>query len=200
MHDLSRDPRIGIVGPRVLARSEPDRVAALELSYRPLIGRMRVCGAGTLTQGADPRARVVDGVSGCLMLIKREVFDAIGLLDEDYFFGFEDLDFCLRARRAGLLTALVESAVAFHEGSRSIGSHDPRRLYFAVRNHLLMAKRAGPSTNRAVVFGRACSIVVLNLAHALRSSRSLPARVSAVLCGTRDYVCDRLGAGNDRAD
>ena len=38
---------------------------------------------------------VVDGVSGCLMLVKREVFEAIGLLDEDYFFSFEDLDFCL---------------------------------------------------------------------------------------------------------
>jgi GT2 family glycosyltransferase len=46
-------------------------------------------------------ACAVDWVSGASMLVRREVFGAIGLLDEDYFMYYEETDFCLRARRAG---------------------------------------------------------------------------------------------------
>ena len=71
-------------------------------------------------------ATILDGVTPS-MLVSREVFDAIGLFDEDYFFSFEDLDFCLRARRAGFATVLAGLAATHHEGGRSIGvSHDGR--------------------------------------------------------------------------
>jgi hypothetical protein len=42
----------------------------------------------------------VDWVSGASMVIRREVFERIGLLDEDYFMYYEEQDFCRRARRA----------------------------------------------------------------------------------------------------
>src|SRR6185295_12171966 len=106
----------GIVGPVVLARSEPDRIASIGISYAPSTGRMRHRDAGKPMGDRQLPARgPVDGVSGCLMLITRDVFEAIGLFDEDYFFSFEDLDFCLRARRAGFTTVLATSAVTYHE-------------------------------------------------------------------------------------
>ncbi len=40
-------------------------------------------------------------VAGASMLVRREVFDAIGLLDDKFFLYYEEVDFCLRARRAG---------------------------------------------------------------------------------------------------
>lgn len=42
-----------------------------------------------------------DWVSGASMMVRKEVFDQIGLLDENFFMYFEEVDFCLRARRAG---------------------------------------------------------------------------------------------------
>jgi len=183
----------GIAGPVLLSRSEPDRLESRGMSYAPISGRMRHRGADAAA-GQVGEASAVDGVTGCLMLVKREVFEAIGLLDEDYFFSFEDLDFCLRARRAGFSTVVAATATAYHEGARSIGAASPRRLYFAARNHLLMAERIGPSTSNALSFARACSIVALNLAHAVRSDgASLPARMGAVLRGTRDYFARRVG-------
>jgi len=74
--------------------------------------------------------RLVDGVSGCAMLIRGSVFESIGLFDEDYFYSFEDLDFCLKARRAGFATVVAGAATAYHEGGHSIGANSPRRLYF----------------------------------------------------------------------
>lgn len=194
---LDRIPDAGIAGPVVLARSDPDRVASLGMSYARLSGRMRHRGAGTRLGGLElPAGRAVDGVSGCLMLVEREVFEAIGLLDEDYFFSFEDLDFCLKARRTGFATVLSGSATVYHEGSRSIGADTPRRLYFAARNHLLLARRIDAPAGRLAFLGRASWIVLLNLAHAVRSKGgSLPERLAAVGEGVRDYAAGRFGIG-----
>jgi hypothetical protein len=193
---LASSPAAGIAGPVVLARSAPDVIASLGMSYAPASGRMRHRGFGSrIAEHEQPAVRVVDGVSGCLMYVKRDVFEAIGLLDEDYFFSFEDLDFCLRARRAGITSVLAGAAVAHHEGGRSLDARSPRRLYYAARNHLLVARRTGPIGPIAAL-GRALSIVMLNLAHAaLWRGGSPAARLRAVVRGTRDYVVGRFGAG-----
>jgi GT2 family glycosyltransferase len=117
------------------------------------------------------------------------------LLDEDYFFSFEDLDFCLRARSAGFHTVLAGAAVVYHEGGRSLGARSPKRFYFATRNHLGLAQRVGPPAGRLHRAGRACSIVLLNVAHAVRSpGGSIGGRLMAVARGTRDYVSGRFGS------
>ncbi|PYR64470.1 MAG: hypothetical protein DMF91_00180 [Acidobacteria bacterium] len=193
---LDAAPDAGIAGPVILARSHPGEVQSLGMSYAPISGRMRHLGyCSRLAAAHDrPTAQRVDGVSGCLMLVRREVFDACGLFDEDYFFGFEDLDFCLKARRSGFATVLAGRATVYHEGGRSIGAGSPRRFYFAARNHLLMARRAEPSAGRLASFYRASSIVLLNVANAaLSTGGSLPARLGAVARGTRDYVAGRYG-------
>lgn len=195
---LATTPGAGIAGPVVLARSEPDRIASLGMSYAPSTGRMRHRGyrARLAAQPTPADRLIVDGVSGCLMLVKRAVFDAVGLFDEEYFFSFEDLDFCLKARRAGFGTVLAGRATAYHEGGQSLGATSPRRFYFAARNHLLLARRAEPAAGRFRSWSRTCSIVMLNLAHAVVSSGgSLRNRVGAVVHGTRDYVTGRLGSG-----
>jgi GT2 family glycosyltransferase/glycosyltransferase involved in cell wall biosynthesis len=183
--------RAGITGPVVLVRSEPGSIASLGMSYTPRIGRMLHRGVGMkLGDSEQMESRGVDAVSGCLMLIRREVFDTIGLFDEDFFYSFEDLDFCLRARSAGFATVLDGSAVAYHEGGRSIGPDTPLRLYFAARNHLLLASRHEGSHLRTLF------ILALNVAHAIRArGASMPARLRAVGRGVRDHFGNRLGAG-----
>jgi GT2 family glycosyltransferase len=190
-----RSAGAGIAGPAVLARSAPDIVASLGMSYRPRTGRMRHRGFGTRFEEQNIAPfEPVDAVSGCLMLVSREVFNAIGLFDEDYFFSFEDLDFCLRARRAGFRTVLAGTAVVHHEGGRSIGARSPRRLYFAARGHLLLAHRVGPAARRLPTALRTASIVALNLAHAVRSRGApLPTRLRSVAGGIRDYFAGRFG-------
>jgi GT2 family glycosyltransferase len=190
------DQKNGIVGPIVLARGGPDRIASAGMRYVSRTGRMRHLRVGEPVDACQvPSQSVVDGVAGCVMMIRREVFDAIGLLDEDYFFSFEDLDFCLRARRAGFATVVSGTATAYHEGGRSIGVTSPRRLYFAARNHLLMAGRVAPRPGPVGTLGRICSIVTLNLAHAMVSNgASLGVRLGAVVRGTSDYMAGRFGS------
>jgi GT2 family glycosyltransferase len=195
---LDSGPQVGIVGPVVLARSEPDRIATLGMSYTAATGRMRHRGTGARASDHRPPANgeIVDAVSGCLMLIKSEVFKKAGLLDEKYFFSFEDLDLCLKARRAGFTTVLAGQAIVYHEGGQSLGARSPKRFYYAARNHLRLARQADPSGSAVTAFGRSCAIVALNLAHAILSpGGSLPVRVAAVARGTRDYITGRFGPG-----
>jgi GT2 family glycosyltransferase len=70
-------------------------------------------------------------LSGCCMLIKRDVFTKIGLFDERFFVYYEDLDFCLRLLQNKLTIVLVPSAKLWHKVSLSSGGElSPSERYF----------------------------------------------------------------------
>jgi hypothetical protein len=188
-------PDVGIAGPLVLSRQAPDRIASSGMVWRRATARMRHQDVGRQLPEAPAGAAIErDGVSGCFMLVRREVFERIGLFDEDYFFSFEDLDLCLRARGAGFRTVVVPAATVFHEGGRSMGSASPRRLYFAARNHLRLAGRTEGGGGAMGATTRAALVVAYNLAHAVRApGGSLVARLGAVARGTRDAWRGRWG-------
>jgi GT2 family glycosyltransferase len=67
----------------------------------------------------------IDWVAGACLMIRREVFTAIGLLDEGYFMYFEEVDFCHRARRAGWPCWYVPAARVVHLVGQSSGVTNP---------------------------------------------------------------------------
>jgi GT2 family glycosyltransferase len=187
----------GIVGPMVLERSNPGKIASLGMSYSRTTGRMRHRAFDEpVDRYAGLEDELVDGVSGCFMLVDARVFVRAGLLSEDYFFSFEDLEFCLRARRRGFVAIRAGRAFVYHEGGRSIGPTSPARLYFAARNHLRLARDAAPQAGPFTRTMRTCSILALNVAHAVREPGApLPVRLAAVVDGIRDYAAGRFGSG-----
>jgi GT2 family glycosyltransferase/glycosyltransferase involved in cell wall biosynthesis len=196
---LAVSPCAGIAGPVVRSRSHPDVIASRGMTYVAAIGRMRHRDSGErVVADSEPAVSPADAVAGCAMLVTRETLDAVGLFDEDYFYAFEDLDFCLRAARAGFRTVVANAAVVYHEGGRSIGAASTARLYFAARNHLRLAGSTGrPGTVASIA--RSLSIVALNVAHALRTGDggTRLARLRAVARGVRDYRAGRFGAGSE---
>lgn len=191
----NRDPSAGILAPVLLSREEPDRIASAGIAFSGRSGRMRHRAAGQPLALLEPApALTVDAVSACVMLVRREVFDEIGWLDEEYFFSFEDIDFCLRAADAGFRTVCVPDAIAYHEGGRSIGRRSPRRVYFATRNHLRLAHRVAPRRGAAVM-ARGGFIVGLNAAYVLLAPEvPLVSGMAAVARGTWHHLCRRYGS------
>ncbi|MBI3379361.1 glycosyltransferase family 2 protein [Candidatus Gottesmanbacteria bacterium] len=59
--------------------------------------------------------KLIDYVSGCCMLVKREVFEKIGFFDENFFLYFEDADFCFRAKKAGFSIAASSKSFIVHQ-------------------------------------------------------------------------------------
>ena len=191
---LDEDARLGMVGPIVLSLGDSDRLESAGIMYSVRTARMRHLDFGCARSAIeDIMTRVVDGVSGCAMLIRREVIERIGFFAEEYFFGFEDLDYCLRARQAGFLTACVRRTCVLHEGNLSIGRTSRRRVYFATRNHLLLAARFGDGSRVSRWF-RTASVLVVNAAF-LATTSELPRRdgLLAMTSGARDYFAGRFG-------
>jgi GT2 family glycosyltransferase len=73
------------------------------------------------------RAGPTDWIAGASMIVRREVFDAIGLMDERYFMYFEEVDFCLRARRAGWPCWYVPGSRIVHLVGQSSGVTDVKK-------------------------------------------------------------------------
>lgn len=76
---------------------------------------------------APPPPNVVsdaDWVVGASMIIRRNVLETIGLLDDGYFMYYEEVDFCLRARRAGFGIKYVPESVIVHLIGKSSGVTD----------------------------------------------------------------------------
>lgn len=84
-------------------------------------------------------------ISGAAMLVKKKVFDKIGLLDERYFLYFEDADFSMRAANAGFKLIVYPEISVAHETSgttKKLGS--PLLLRYHYRNALLFNFKFGP--------------------------------------------------------
>jgi len=90
----------------------------------------------------------IDWLPGASLIIRREVFDSVGLMDEGYFLYYEETDFCLQTKRQGWEIWYVPQSRVMHILGQSTGVtainqrpkrlpqywHDSRRRYF-LKNH-----------------------------------------------------------------
>ena len=145
---LDSHPEAGAAGPRLL---NPD--GSLQFSCRrfpkPMAAILRNTLLGRFAPGnrftrgylmADwdhTNARQVDWVSGAAMCIRREAWEETGGFDEGFFMYAEDIDWCLRAHRAGWQIYYLPEAVIVH---RIGASTDQRPIAMVVEFHRSMAR------------------------------------------------------------
>jgi len=77
----------------------------------------------------------------CFMLIKREVFDTTGIMDEKYFAYYDDTDFVLRATRLGYKIWYEPSLELLHKVSSSVGTNSPFYVYYSNRNKIYFIRK-----------------------------------------------------------
>ena len=136
------DQKVGIVGPKVYYSDGQDRVLYCAGGrIIKALGQPLMRGLGKIDQGQYDRQEEVGFISGCCLMIKREVIEKIGLLDENYFAFFEDLDWNVRAQEAGYQSVYVPSSVIGHKGSNTIGLKSPGYYFLHTRNRILFAKK-----------------------------------------------------------
>lgn len=114
LRGFPRDPSTGLVGPRANNISGRQKVPAV--SYKDLEGLQAF--ARKFARDHAGEAHFVPRLVGFCLLIKREVIQKIGTLDERFGMGcFEDDDFCLRARMAGYRLMMADDVFIHHFGS-----------------------------------------------------------------------------------
>lgn len=87
-------------------------------------------------------------ITGCAMLIRKDVFKKVGLLDEDFFLYYEDVDFSLRASRSGFKLKIVKDASVFHF-EKSSGSLN--KIYYLVLSGIKFFRKNSNPWMRAYI-------------------------------------------------
>jgi GT2 family glycosyltransferase len=139
-----RHPIAGILGPKILYYGE-DIIWFAGGVFNRRWGFSTHPGMDKKDDGDDQESRV-DFVTGCVMLVRREVFDEVGVFDESLWMYAEDLDFCLKASSRGWESWYIPSAVAHHKVSASSGVKGsnvmtPMRSYYYARNMMVLVHR-----------------------------------------------------------
>lgn len=100
------------------------------------------------------RSAAVDHVIGAFFMVRRSVFEALGGFDERFFVYYEEVDFALRARKAGWKCFYLTGAQACHHGRGSSESVRGDRLFYILRSRILFAfKHFGRGGALGVVLG-----------------------------------------------
>ncbi|MBA7618474.1 hypothetical protein ES703_25801 [subsurface metagenome] len=128
-----------------------------------------------------------DYISGVCMLVKGSVIEKIGLMSEEYFLYFEDVDWCLRARKAGYKCVLAPEAKIWHKVSSSTKAESFSYIYYHFRNGLLLAKRHAP------FFIKLLAYFVSFLVYFKQLIKSPSKWTKAIKLGIKDFYKGRFG-------
>ncbi len=133
---MDENPRVGVAGCKVLNPDGSLQLACRRMIPTPSVAFFRMTGLSRLFPRSTVMARYnltyldenevneVDAVSGAFLMVRREVLATVGGLDDNFFLYGEELDFCLRVKRAGLTVMYYPNAQIIHykgECSKSNG-------------------------------------------------------------------------------
>jgi GT2 family glycosyltransferase len=136
------DPRVGVVGPKIRFYQPENLVWFGGAHFRRSFLAARMVGYGIEDKGQFDTISDIPFASGCAALIKRQVIEKVGYLDDDYFAVMEDLDYSLRITGAGFLIRYIPQAVIKHKESVSSGGHNaPQYVYYQTRNSFLFRRK-----------------------------------------------------------
>ena len=114
---------IGIVGPKIFFHGDPRRIWYAGGKIEWWKGWISHIGVRQIDNGQYDIQSETDYITGCCLLVKSEVINRVGMLDENYFIYGEDADWCIRTARAGYTLLYVPTAVVWHKLSVSSGGH-----------------------------------------------------------------------------
>ena len=167
---LEGHPEVGICGCKVLNTDRTLQLACRRSIPTPKVAFFRLSGLSKLFPNSKAIARYnltyedpettheVDAVSGAFLMIRRQAIEDIGLLDERFFMYGEELDWCLRAKRAGWAVMYYPEAEIIHYkgestkyNSRKAALEFYRAMYLFHKKHF--AKNYSPVTNLFIYTG-----------------------------------------------
>lgn len=147
---VTQDPTVGICGSTLVYAHDRQTVQALGGAvYTPMTGAVREIGRGRRWPCSVDQASVereMRYVSGASMLVTRAFLDRVGLMSEDYFLYYEEIDWAERGRRHGFRVGYAPASVVYHKegavlGSGVSASRSALAEYYALRNRLVVTRK-----------------------------------------------------------
>lgn len=151
---MTAHPQTGAAQPKILSYNDPGHFeyagacgGYIDRNGYPYC-RGRIFGLCEADNGQYDSDAEVFWASGAAMVVRRDLYLALGGLDPDFFAHMEEIDLCWRIHLAGYKVAVVAGASVRHLGGGSLPMGNPRKTYLNFRNNLLMMHKNLPDASR----------------------------------------------------
>ena len=140
---LETHPECGIISPKIRYFDQPDMLQYA--GFTPMnyyTARNKCIGQFEKDNGQyDDLSGETGYIHGAAMMLPRAAMEKAGLMPENYFLYYEEMDWCEMIKRAGFTIRINMQALIYHKESISVGSKSALKEYFMNRNRLLFIRR-----------------------------------------------------------
>lgn len=140
---LKSDKKIGAVSCLCFYTEDPNILRATGMSINMFTGKTKIYDRNKKYNGEFNKKLIErEAAGGGSLLVRRSTYDEIDLYPEEYFLMYEDIDWCLRLRKAGYKIVVVGSSKLYHTKKGGLSQKEsPFRVYLINRSQVLFMKR-----------------------------------------------------------
>ncbi len=134
----------GLLGPKIYFYDQKDKIWSAGGKINWLYNKAEMIGVNQIDKGQYNKIKETEYLTACCILVKKEAIQKIGLIPEEYFGYYEDVDWSTKVRRMGYKCIFVPQSKIWHKGSKSFVPDSPSYIYYHVRNGLIFANKFAP--------------------------------------------------------
>ncbi|MCX8069639.1 MAG: hypothetical protein N2738_03965, partial [Thermodesulfovibrionales bacterium] len=144
------------IGSKLLYYDDPRVINGIGGRYLKWVGKPIQLAINEIDEGQYYEK--IDYIIGASMLVKREFINEVGLMSEDYFLYYEELDLAIRAKKRGWLIQQCNKSIVYHKEGSTIGSNKRLKTktltteYYTQRNKILITRKYYPYCLLSVLF------------------------------------------------
>ena len=154
--------KVGIVGSKLLYYDKPGVIQGVGGIYNKWFGTGKHIGLLELDNGQYDNDTVIDNIDyviGAAMFVSKRFLHDVGLMCEDYFLYYEEVDWSLRSRKLYYSLGYSWNSIVYHKEGGTTGSNSMLKKkselsdYYTIRNRILLTKKFFPSCLWSVYLG-----------------------------------------------
>lgn len=144
---FDQHPKAGMVSPMICYFNESKSAEADLIQYvgmtqvNALTARNSTVGEKEWDKGQFSKPQKTAYGHGAAMMVRREVIENIGVMFEEFFLYYEELDWCERIRQAGFEIWVEPRAKIYHKESATVGTMSTMKTYYLNRNRIYFMRR-----------------------------------------------------------
>ncbi len=141
---MDTDPTIAACMPKLRAYNDKDKFeyAGAAGGFIDFLGypfcRGRILNVIEPDKGQYDNLTEVFWATGACMVVRANLFNEVGGLDDDFFAHMEEIDLCWRFKNLGYKIMFVPNSTIYHVGGGTLPNNNPRKLYLNFRNSLFL--------------------------------------------------------------
>lgn len=145
--------KVGVVGSSIFFMDSPHELQSF--------GGGKIYGVSGHTRNyiSEVPDNKIDYLTGCSLLVRREVFESVGLLNDDYFFLWEDVEFSQKVKKYGWCLSVASKSLVYHKASSSVKKSSPLQTYYYNKGAVQFFKNNSPFWLVPVGIGCSCRLI-----------------------------------------